>query len=106
MSAAARYSGTLRRRGIRWDRVSRVALLATLGIILLLYLSPAKHWIEQSRTKGAQQAELKRLQAEHERLVRRVRALRNPAAVEREARRLGMVKRGERAYSIQGLPKH
>jgi cell division protein FtsB len=104
VASAARYSGRLRARGIRWDRISRVALLAVLGIILLLYLSPAKHWIEQSRTAGAQHKELQRLQAEHQRLERRARALRDPAAVERQARRLGMVRRGERAYVIEGLP--
>jgi hypothetical protein len=30
--------------------------------------------------------------------------LRDPRALEREARRLGMVRQGERAYVIEGLP--
>ncbi|MGH2824907.1 MAG: septum formation initiator family protein [Thermoleophilaceae bacterium] len=38
-------------------------------------------------------------------LKRRVRALRDPGALEREARRLGMVRQGERAYVIEGLPR-
>jgi cell division protein FtsB len=73
-------------------------------VILLLYLSPAKHWIQQSRTAGAQQDELRDLADENDELKRRVRALRDPGALEREARRLGMVRQGERAYVIENLP--
>jgi hypothetical protein len=43
-----------RRTSIRWDRLGRLALLGTLIVILLLYISPAKHWWEQSRTASAQ----------------------------------------------------
>jgi cell division protein FtsB len=93
-----------RRSGIRWDRVGRFALLTTLMAILLLYISPAKHWIQQSRTAGAQQEELSELTDENRELKRKVRALRDPGALEREARRLGMVRQGERAYVIENLP--
>jgi cell division protein FtsB len=93
-----------RRTSIRWDRLGRVALLGTLIVILLLYLSPAKHWWQQSRTASAQRDELGRLTEENRELKRRVRALRDPGALEREARRLGMVRQGERAYVIEGLP--
>lgn len=96
---------THRPGGIRWDRVGRVALLVTLVTILGLYLSPAKHWLEQSRTAGEQSRELDRLGDENRELKRRVRMLRDPAALEREARRLGMVRQGERAYVVQGLPR-
>jgi cell division protein FtsB len=94
-----------RRTTIRWDRLGRVALLGTLIVILLLYLSPAKHWWQQSRTAGAQRAELEHLNRENRKLKRQVRALRDPGALEREARRLGMVRQGERAYVIEGLPR-
>jgi cell division protein FtsB len=93
-----------RRTSIRWDRLGRIALLATLIVILLLYLSPAKTWWQQSRTASAQRDELGRLTEENRELKRRVRALRDPGALEREARRLGMVRQGERAYVIEGLP--
>jgi cell division protein FtsB len=86
---------------IRWDRVGRVALLAVLGIILLLYISPAKHWIQQSRTADALGAELRQLEEENRRLETRARELQRPDAVEREARKLGMVEQGERAFAIE-----
>ena len=95
---------TRRRSTIRWDRVGRFGLAAVLGVILLLYISPAKHWIEQSRTYDEQHSELRDLTREHHRLERQVRTLSTPGALEREARRLGMVRNGERAYVIENLP--
>jgi cell division protein FtsB len=89
---------------IRWDKVGRGALLGVLGVILLLYISPAKHWLTQSQTASHQDAELSELKREHNRLESQVRNLRRPDALEREVRRLGMVREGERAYSIENLP--
>jgi cell division protein FtsB len=94
----------MRRSGIRWDRVGRVALFTTLGVIMLLYVSPALHWIEQRRTAGEQRTGLRELTAENRKLKLRLRELRSPGALEREARRLGMVRQGERAYVIENLP--
>ena len=90
---------------MRWDRLGRLALLGTLGTILLLYVSPTRHWLEQSSTARAQKQELRELTAENARLERRAAQLRDPAALEREARRLGMVRQGERAYVIENPPK-
>src|SRR3954470_6583910 len=112
---------TRRRSTIRWDRVGRFGLAAVLGVILLLYISPAKHWIEQSRTYDEQHSELRDLTRQNHTLKRQVNARRplprqnhtrkrqvktlaTPGALEREARRLGMVKAGERAYVIENLP--
>jgi len=103
----ASYAAARPRRsaGIRWDRVGRIALLATLIVILCLYVSPARHWLEQSRTAGEQTRELESLRADNHALKKRVHALHDPSALEREARRLGMVREGERPYVIQGLPR-
>ena len=90
--------------GIRWDRVGRVALLATLIVIVLSYASPARQWLKQSGTASHQKQELSDLTAENTKLKRRLRALRDPGALEREARRLGMVRVGERSYVIENLP--
>ena len=54
-------------------------------------------------TAGHQQAELQELQREHDELRARLRALKAPGAIEREARRLGMVKVGERSFVIENL---
>jgi cell division protein FtsB len=94
-----------RRSSIRWDRLGRLALLGTLLFILVLYISPTKHWIQQSRTAGHQADELRDLRDENRTLKRRVTALSHPGALEREARRLGMVRQGERSFVIENLPK-
>jgi cell division protein FtsB len=94
-----------RRTSIRWDRLGRLALLGTLIVILLLYISPAKHWLQQSSTAGAQRKELQELTQENKQLKKRVHALKDPGALEREARNMGMVRQGERAYVIENLPR-
>jgi cell division protein FtsB len=93
-----------RRPGIRWDRVGRVALLSVLVVIVLSYASPARKWIKQSGTAGHQKQELSELRKQKKALDQRLRALRDPGALEREARRLGMVRVGERSYVIENLP--
>jgi cell division protein FtsB len=102
-SAAAQRRPRARpnRGGVRWDKVSRMALLGTLGVILLLYLSPAKHWFEQSATAREQHSELRDLTRQNRQLKQRVTTLRDPAALEEQARRLGMVREGERSYVIE-----
>lgn len=103
--AAARTSLAPRRRSrsIRWDRVGRTALLVVLGVILLLYIPPVSRWFEQRETAERQRAEVEALQREQEDLEAELESLRGPAAVEREARRLGMVRIGERAVVIENL---
>jgi cell division protein FtsB len=83
--------------------VGRWALLAMLGTIVLLYISPATHWLTQSRTAREHRTELRDLERDNSSLRARIRALRRPDALERSARRIGMVRRGERAYVIEGL---
>ena len=94
-----------RSAGIRWDRVGRIALLAPLLVILGLYISPARHWLQQSRTSGEQKRELQSLRDENQVLKKRVHALKDPSALESEARRLGMVRQGERPYVVENLPR-
>jgi cell division protein FtsB len=90
---------------IRWDRLGRWALITVLGLVLYLYIGPAASWVSTYKEAKRKRAEVATLQAENERLRERRRELRDPAALEREARRLGMVKAGEKSYVIEGLPK-
>ena len=90
---------------IRWDRVSRVALLVVLVVLVYLYAGPARsYWatVHEAKLRRAEVAQLKR---ENARLRARRAALREQSALQREARRLGMVKPGERPYVIEHLPK-
>jgi len=96
---AGRRAGT-----IRWDRVGRFMVIVVFALVALLYVHPLFS-IWSTRGEAAQRrSEVVRLQGEHDRLTRRVKALQSPSALEREARRLGMVRPGERAYVIENLP--
>jgi cell division protein FtsB len=91
------------RTRIRWDRLGRWALIGVFALVLYLYIGPALSWISTYREAGRQRAQVAELRAENQRLRERKAALTSPGALEREARRLGMVKKGERAYIIEGI---
>jgi cell division protein FtsB len=98
----ARSGGRATRRGgIHWDRVGRMALLAVLAVILVLYIPPVTHWVQQSRTADRSQQQVHELELERARLKARLGELSGPGAIEREARKLGMTKRDERPYVVQ-----
>jgi cell division protein FtsB len=94
-----------RRTRIRWDRLGRWALIAVFAFVIYLYVGPAATWISTYHEAKKKRAEVAALKSENQRLRDRRRDLRDPASLEREARRLGMVKAGEKSYVIQGLPK-
>jgi cell division protein FtsB len=90
---------------IRWDRVSRVALLVVLVVLVYLYAGPARSYWSTWREARQRSGEVAVLKRENARLRARRAALRGTSALEREARRLGMVRPGERPYVVQHLPK-
>jgi len=92
-------------RGVRWDRVGRVALLLVLGLILLLYVGPARSYWTTWQEAKSKRTEVQRLREENARLRARKRALRDPRTLEAEARRLGMTRPGERPFVVEGLPR-
>lgn len=89
---------------IRWDRVGRLALLFVLVGIVALYVGPARSYFTTRSEAAEKRAEVHRLEREHARLLARRRALTQPQTLEREARALGYVKPGEKAYAIEDLP--
>jgi cell division protein FtsB len=89
---------------VRWDRVGRVALLLLLLVVALLYVGPARTLLSTWQDSSAKHAQVEQLEREHEALLRRAKALRDPRTIEQEARRLGMVRPGERSYVVRGLP--
>jgi cell division protein FtsB len=92
------------RTRIRWDRLGRWALIGVFALVLYLYIGPAISWIQTYREAGRQRAEVAALRAQNVKLRAQRRALEGDGALEAEARRLGMVKAGERAYIVEGIP--
>jgi cell division protein FtsB len=91
------------RTRIRWDRLGRWALIGVFALVLYLYIGPALSWISTYREAGRQRSQVAELRVENQKLRERKAALTSPGALEREARRLGMVKKGERAYIVEGI---
>ena len=90
---------------IRWDRLGRWALIAVFAFVLYLYIGPAINWVATYRQAGEKRDDVAVLQARNAELKARRRELHDPRALEREARRLGMVKAGEKAYVVQLPPR-
>ena len=103
-AAGTRTKRPTGRSGIRWDRVARAALLGTLGVVLLLYISPLHRWLTQRSLANQQTQEHQLLQKQNKDLRTHIKLLHDPTALEAEARKLGMVRRGEREYVVQNLP--
>ena len=88
---------------IRWDRLGRVALVLVLFLVLVSYLNPLVNLMQAWQGSKSSDAQLAQLKQERLDLSRQLRDDSSQAALEREARRLGMVKPGEHAYIVHGL---
>jgi cell division protein FtsB len=88
---------------IDWDRAGRIALVLVLFLIVVLYINPIVGFVDAWQESEAEQANLERLERTNEELRKRVAILGQPDGAEREARKLGMVAEGERAYVVRGL---
>jgi cell division protein FtsB len=89
------------RTRIRWDRLGRWALIGVFALVLYLYIGPAVSWVKTYREAGRQRAAVAELRAENAKLRERKRTLTEKGALEREARKLGMVKAGEKSYIVK-----
>jgi cell division protein FtsB len=89
---------------IRWDRLGRIALLFVAALVIYLYIGPTRSWVTTYKQSKEREAEVAALKRENEHLTARRDQLRKPSTLESEARSLGMVRGGEKAYVISGLP--
>lgn len=80
-----------------------MALTLVLAAILFSYLNPVVNFVHSYRGSQDAKTRLAELQAETARLDRRVKATLEESVLEREARRQGLIRIGERAYVIHGL---
>ena len=88
---------------IRWDRIGRIALVLVLFGVLVSYLNPLVGLLEAWQGSKESQQQLVELKRENVELTQQLEDASSPATLEREARRLGMVKPGEHAYVMHGL---
>jgi cell division protein FtsB len=80
-------------------------LLALAGIVLVgfLYWKPIKTYLQTKQELQRQQAEVADLRAQKRRLEQRIATSLSGDGLVREARRLGLVKPGERLFIVKGI---
>lgn len=92
-----------RRHVSRSTLVLRWLGLALLVGVALAYVQPIRSLQATKAEVASQQAELERLTERRDVLRQRLAASESDVFVEREARKLGLVKRGEQLFVIQGI---
>ena len=90
------------RRGARHAR--RLIVAGILIAVTLAYLGPVRGYLDQRSELHSAQASLHDMEATRDRIKRQLAALDQPAVLEARARELDLVRPGERAYVLQGLP--
>ena len=87
-------------------RLRPTRLLAIGGVLLVsfLYWKPAHAYFRTKHALETRQADVRALRAEKTRLEKRLALAGTRAQLVREARRLGLVKPGERLFIVRGIP--
>jgi cell division protein FtsB len=86
---------------IRWDRLGRWALICVFAFVIYLYVGPARTWFSTYGEAKRKREEVAKLRERNEDLRAQKRQLKRKGAVELEARKLGMVKAGEKLYVVE-----
>ena len=79
--------------------------LGTLAVVALLYYRPVKSYMGTRSSVDQSQAEVRNLRARRDQLARRLADADTPEALERRARKLGLVRPGEQLFIIKGIPE-
>ena len=90
------------RRPSRSTLALRWLAAAVLAAIAVAYVHPLRAYSEARNEVAAGKAEVAALAREKRALVRRVEVARSDEFIEREARKLGLVKPGERLFIVTG----
>jgi cell division protein FtsB len=92
-----------RRKRLSGSRLLRWGIVAAACLVAVAYYKPARTYLHARHTVSAQTAEVRKLRTQHQQLQRLVAASTSDAELAREARRLGLVKPGERLFIVKGI---
>ena len=102
-----REPGAMATRARRRPPRSKIALrwVAVLGVALLafLYYRPLHSYLGTRSALAQRRAEVAQLRTKHRALERQLHAATTATALERQARRLGFVRPGERLFIVKGI---
>ena len=94
-----------RRRPSRSRLVLRWLGLAVVLVIALGYVQPLRAYLDAREQVQTRSADIAKLERERDTLERRLEFTDTDAFIEREARRLGLVRPGERLFIVKGLER-
>jgi len=81
----------------------RVFALGVVVLLALLYYRPVRAYLDTRKMVQARTAEVNELSARKKQLEERLAEIEQGATLVRGARRLGLVKPGERLFIVQGI---
>ena len=82
----------------------RLAIAAVI-LVALLYARPLRSYLGTKHELAQRAADVKALKAEKRDLQRRLAQASTPEALQQEARRLGLVRPGERLFIVKGISR-
>ena len=92
-----------RARSQRSTVVLRWCVLAAAGFVAFLYYQPLSSYFETRASLNERSAEVQLLRQERSRLQARLEHAATVEALSREARRMGLVRPGERLFIVKGV---
>ena len=92
-----------RRRRAPRSQLLRWGAVIAACVVAVLYYKPARTYLHTRNAVSARTAEVRKLRRQHAQLERLVAASTSDAELGREARRLGLVKPGERLFIVKGI---
>ena len=92
-----------KRRKSRSARALRLLASAVLVFAAFLYYRPLVSYLDRRDSLARRNAEVQALVERKRELERRLAESKSPEALTREARRLGLVKEGERLFIVKGI---
>jgi septum formation initiator len=81
----------------------RIVVLTAVVLVAFLYYRPLRSYLGTRDALTARRAEVRGLQAQKRQLERRLAISTSSAALDLEARRLALVKPGERLFIVKGI---
>lgn len=93
-----------KRKPSRSRILRRWLAVAALALVAFLYYRPLRTYLDTRQTLASRRAEVQVLAARKHQLERELAASTTPAALGRQARRLGLVRPGERLFIVKGIP--
>jgi cell division protein FtsB len=94
---------TKKQKKRRSPRAVRLLALGVVAFAGFLYYQPLASYLERREALARRTDEVEVLRARKRELERRLEASKSPEALAREARRLGLVKKGERLFIVKGV---